>query len=74
MQIDTAMHAADVRNHLLLLHEERVLARECGLGSDPAYMADLDEEILACRHAFVGAAVTEIAMLRAVLEGGPLQG
>lgn len=67
------MTASDVRHHLLLLHEERALAREEGLLSDPAYVADLDEEIEACRHAYVGAAVTEIAVLRAAIDG-PLQG
>jgi hypothetical protein len=32
-------------------------------------MADLEEEILATRHAYVGSAVMEIAQLRADLEG-----
>lgn len=63
------MHATDVRSHLMLLHEERVLAREQGLAADRAYMADLEEEIEACRSAYVGAAVTEIAVLRAELDG-----
>lgn len=63
------MTASDVRHHLLLLHEERALAREEGLLDDPAYLADLDEEIEACRHAYIGAAVTEIAMLRASIDG-----
>lgn len=61
------MNATDVRSHLMLLHEERVLAREQGLASDRAYMADLDEEIAACRSAYIGAAVTELAVLRAEL-------
>jgi hypothetical protein len=34
-----------------------------------AYMADLDGEIEATTGAYVGAAVTEIAMLRAELSG-----
>ena len=38
------MYATDVRNHLMLLAEERVLAFENGLGTDPAYMADLDPD------------------------------
>ena len=67
------MHATEVRQHLMLLHEERVLAHEAGLDMDRAYMADLEEEITAYRAAYVGAAVTEIAMLRARLDG-PLQG
>lgn len=67
------MHAAEVRQRLLLLGEERVLAHEVGLDHDRAYMADLDDEIAQCRGAYTGAAVTEIAMLRARLDG-PLQG
>jgi hypothetical protein len=65
--------ATDVKRHLGLLHEERQLAIEIGLASDVAYMADLDEEITACRAAYVGAAVTEIATIRAALSG-PLLG
>ena len=65
--------ATDVKRHLNLLHEERQLAIEIGLAADGAYMADLEEEITACRAAYVGAAVTEIASLRAEL-GTPLQG
>jgi hypothetical protein len=63
------MYATDVRNHLLLLAEERVLAVENGLGTDPAYMADLETEIQMMREAYVGAAVTEIALLRCELDG-----
>jgi hypothetical protein len=65
--------ATDVKRHLDLLHEERALAVEIGLAADGAYMADLDDEIAACRAAFVGAAVTEIATIRAALSG-PLNG
>jgi hypothetical protein len=61
--------ATDVKRHLDLLHEERLLAIEIGLASDGAYMADLDEEIAACKAAYVGAAVTEIASIRAELSG-----
>jgi hypothetical protein len=61
--------AADIRRHLALLHEERVLAMACALGDDAAYMADLEEEILATRHAYIGSAVTEIASLRAAVSG-----
>jgi len=57
--------ATDVKRHLDLLHEERMLAVEIGLSADGAYMADLDDEIAACRAAYVGAAVTEIATMRA---------
>jgi hypothetical protein len=65
--------ASEIRQHLFLLAEERVLAHECGLDRDVAYMADLDDEIATVRSAYVGEAVTEIAVLRAALDG-PLQG
>jgi len=65
--------ATDVKRHLDLLHEERLLAVEIGLAADGAYMADLEDEILACRAAYIGAAVTEIATMRAELSG-PLVG
>lgn len=39
------------------------------LGSEPAYMADLEDEILVTEAAYVAAAVTEIASLRARLAG-----
>ena len=67
------MYATEVRNQLMLLGEERVLAHEVGLDLDRAYMADLEGEIAQTRNAYVGAAVTEIAMLRARLDG-PLVG
>jgi hypothetical protein len=69
----STMYASEVRQHLMLLGEERVLAHEAGLDHDRAYMADLDEEIAAYRSAYTGAVVTEIAMLRARLDG-PNQG
>ena len=65
----TAQSATDLRHHLELLEIERVLALDTALRDDPAYMADLQEEILATRHAYVGSAVTEIASLRAELFG-----
>jgi hypothetical protein len=74
MPSDTqTMYATEVRQHLMLLGEERVLAHEAGLDHDRAYMADLDDEIATYRSAYMGAVVTEIAMLRARLDG-PLQG
>jgi hypothetical protein len=63
------MSAIEMQIHLQELHAERALASIEGLTSDAAYMADLEEEILAARHAYVGAAVTEIATLRAELSG-----
>jgi hypothetical protein len=71
-QIPT-MYATEVRQHLMLLGEERVLAHEAGLDHDRAYMADLEDEIATYRSAYMGAVVNEIAMLRARL-GAPLQG
>ncbi len=74
MPIDLpAMYASEVRQHLLLLGEERVLAHEAGLAHDRAYMADLEDEIATYRSAYMGAVVTEIAMLRARIDG-PLLG
>lgn len=61
----------DLYERLELLRIERALAMGCELRHDPAYMADLDTEIAAMRAAWVGAAVTEIAVLRAQLAGAP---
>jgi hypothetical protein len=61
------MSAIQVQIHLNGLLAERALARGEGLASDPAYMADLEDEIAATRGAYVATAVTEIATLRAEL-------
>jgi hypothetical protein len=63
------MSATEIQTHLRRLQAERILASLQGLTSDRAYMADLAEEIAATRHAYVGAAVTELAELRAELSG-----
>jgi len=63
------MSAIEMQTHLQQLEAERALALVEGLGSSAAYMADLDDEIAATRHAYVAAAVTEIAVLRAELSG-----
>ena len=55
------------------LYAERALARIEGLSGNGLFMADIDEDIETYRAAYVGAAVTEIATLRARLSG-PLQG
>lgn len=68
----TTPTAAELRKHLDLLVQERAFVRLEGL-DHPAYEADLDDEIIAMRSAYIGAAVTEIASLRAELSG-PLQG
>jgi hypothetical protein len=63
------MTATEIHSHLLELETERVLAILEGLGSDPAYMAHLTREIDATLSAYIGTAVTEIAVLRAELSG-----
>lgn len=63
------MLAIDIQIHLKELQAERQLATIEGLAGDSAYMTDLDDEIEAARHAYIGAAVTEIATLRAQLAG-----
>jgi hypothetical protein len=61
--------ASDVQEHLRLLLAERALAAVEGLSANGAYMDDLEDEIAHTRDAYVGAAVTEIAVLRAELSG-----
>jgi hypothetical protein len=66
------MSAADLHNQIQELESERMLASLEGLSTDPAYMTDLADELGATRHAYIGAAVTEIATLRAELSGPQL--
>ena len=61
------MYACEIRAQLDRLHLERLEAEATGLISCAAYMADLEDEIAECRAAYVGAAVTEIAIVRAEL-------
>jgi hypothetical protein len=61
--------ATDIKQHLALLEHEKLLALDTALRNDPRYMADLEQEILATRHAYVGSAVVEIAQLHAELGG-----
>jgi hypothetical protein len=63
------MSAIEMQIHLQDLTAERALASIEGLSANSAYMADLDQEIAVTRSAYVGAAVTEIATLRAQLAG-----
>jgi hypothetical protein len=63
--------AFDVKNRLELLHTERALAMTTPLRHDRAYMADLNEEIVATRHAWVSSAVLEIARFREELGTAP---
>ena len=69
----TTASAPALREQLYLLERERTAAALNGLGQNALYMDDLLDEIAAARSAYVGAAVTEIASLRALLDG-PLRG
>lgn len=64
---EKTMPATDIRAYLTRLHLERFEARLAGLDGCELYMEDLEDEIADCHHAFVLAAVTEIAILRAEL-------
>jgi len=59
----------ELRVRLDELLAERRLASGEGLAADGAYMADLEHEIAEVCAAYVGAAVTEIAVLRGELFG-----
>jgi hypothetical protein len=63
------MTTIELRTQLKALEAERAAAEEWGLVDVPAYLADLSAEIEVWRAAYVGAAVTEIASLRAALSG-----
>jgi hypothetical protein len=66
------MSAIDVRSRLNELLAERALASMEGLAGDGAFMEDLDDEIVATRHAYIAAAITDIATLRAELSAPQL--
>jgi septum formation topological specificity factor MinE len=59
----------ELHGRLNELLAERRLASGEGLAADGAYMADLEHEIAEVCAAYVGAAVTEIAVLRGELFG-----
>jgi hypothetical protein len=61
------MSAFEVQHQLRQLQAERAQAWFAGLVGDSAYMADLDDEIATTSVAYVGAVVTELAVLRAEL-------
>ena len=63
MTYEFEISAIEIHDYLLELEAERRLA------ADPAYVSFLDVEIEATASAYVGAAVTEIAALRAELFG-----
>jgi hypothetical protein len=66
---DRQMPAIELQRRLRELHAERALASSVGLAADAAYMADLDDEISEVSAVYAGAAVIEIATLRAELFG-----
>jgi hypothetical protein len=61
--------ALDALTKLRRLEAERLDAVEAGLGENALYMTDLEHDIEASLALYVGAAVTEIATLRAQLSG-----
>jgi hypothetical protein len=69
MKTATTRTATDIQAELRMLYLERALAEVEGLVSDEYYMADLLDDIRQHKSAFVGAVVTEIATLRAELDG-----
>ena len=65
----THLTALDVREHLTRLQAERALASLEGTASDDPHLSELDDEIASTYEAYVGAAVTDIATLRAEMSG-----
>jgi len=61
--------AAKARSRLNTLLEERSTALRTPLAANRVYMDSLEADIAASRAAFVGAAVTEVAVLRAEVFG-----
>jgi hypothetical protein len=51
------------------LMAERIDAGDEQFSANAVYMRELDDDLVAARHAYVGLAVTEIASLRAELSG-----
>jgi len=70
---DITLSAVEIQHELRMLYVERALADLEGLADDQSYMADLLDDIESHKNAFVGAVVTEIAALRASMDG-PLRG
>ncbi len=64
-----AMTAVEAREHIGELEAERAEAIATDVIGIDAYRSDLDAEIEIWRHYFVIAAVTEMATLRAELDG-----
>jgi hypothetical protein len=66
---DRDARTATLRRRLWALEGERHAALAAGLGANALYMSHLDRDIADTREAFVGHAVTDIAVLRAALSG-----
>jgi hypothetical protein len=60
-------YVPEIAERLRLLYAERAVAEREGLAGNRRYMDELEQEISGCRDAYVGAAVTEIAVLRGEL-------
>ena len=60
-----------VRQRLELLRIEHQLAVAIGLDADPEYMADLEHQLEIWEAAWVGVAVTQLAVRRAERRGRP---
>ncbi len=67
MSPSSTTYAPEIAERLRLLYAERAVAEREGLAHNRRYMDDLEQEISGCRDAYVGAAVTEIAVLRGEL-------
>ena len=67
--VENNVSAVEILAYLNRLQVERFEAKLVGLGNCATYMSELDDEITHCRSVFVGAAVTEIAVLRGQLSG-----
>lgn len=61
------MPTNDIRDRLLAQVHERLAAERAGLAAEGAYIANRDGDVEGVRAAYIGAVVTEIAMLRADL-------
>ena len=59
--------AVELLSRLQALESERFEAEQIGLMRSDDYRRDLEAEFAGCHTAFVGAAVTELAVLRADL-------
>jgi hypothetical protein len=71
MLVTASPSACEYRHLLGSLVAQRHAAVACGTSA--AKLTALDQQVAACRESYIGAAVTEIATLRALL-GGPNHG